>query len=168
MLCALKKVCIAHMNRTSIHVVTTPSCLCTGCGRCRTIDGELEAYISSFPVSNSIPGMPRVNFPNVCTKQPLGRSAFCREHHAIAQPGWQWGCFQTGQSGTSGCEAAAATARTAKIFLGPSASKGKKRSPGISHTRRGWSHRVDEQDRVTSRLDRTVGIPEPEAHYSRK
>jgi len=37
-----------------------------------------------FPVSNSIPGMPRVKFPNVCTKQPLGRSAFCKEHHAVA------------------------------------------------------------------------------------
>lgn len=23
-------------------------------------------------------------FPNVCTKQPLGRSAFCKEHHAVA------------------------------------------------------------------------------------
>ena len=46
-------------------------------------------------------------------------------------------------------------AGSANIFLGPSASKGKKRSPCISHTRRGWSHRVDEQDRVASRLYRT-------------
>ncbi len=37
-----------------------------------------------FPVSTSIPGMRGVNFPNVCTNQPLGRSAFCREHHSIA------------------------------------------------------------------------------------
>ena len=43
---------------------------------------ELEAYISALYVSSL--QLHSVNFPNVCTKQPLGRSAFCREHHAIA------------------------------------------------------------------------------------
>ena len=46
--------------------------------------------------------------------------------------------------------------RSANFFLGPSASKGKKRSPGISHTRRGWSHRVDGGNRTAYRRDSTV------------
>ena len=87
-LCALKKVCTVHNYAQDQYMLSLllHDCLCTGCGRCWAIDGNWKLIFPHcmFPVSNSIPGMPRVNFPNVCTKQPLGRSAFCREHHTIA------------------------------------------------------------------------------------
>ena len=57
-----------------------------GCGKCWAIDGNWKLTFPHcmFPVTTCIPGMSKINFPNVCTKQPKGNSAFCCEHHEVA------------------------------------------------------------------------------------
>ena len=38
-----------------------------------------------FPVVASLPNFPGVNFPNVCTEEPAGNSAFCAYHLRLAK-----------------------------------------------------------------------------------
>ena len=37
-----------------------------------------------FPVTASLPNLPGVSYPDVCTEQPVGNSAFCAYHQTQA------------------------------------------------------------------------------------
>ena len=37
-----------------------------------------------FPVTASVPALPGVHYPNVCTNKPSGNKAFCSQHLPVA------------------------------------------------------------------------------------
>lgn len=38
-----------------------------------------------FPVVTTVPGLAGVNYPDVCTNQPVGNKAFCAHHMKVAK-----------------------------------------------------------------------------------
>ena len=55
--------------------------------RLRTLDGNWTLCFPHcmFPVSSSVPNLPKVRFPNVCPEPLKPKSAFCIEHYSKAQ-----------------------------------------------------------------------------------
>ena len=58
-----------------------------GCGQCWSIDGNWKLTFPHcmYPVETAIPGLPDINYPDVCRSQPItSKHAFCDMHHEIA------------------------------------------------------------------------------------
>lgn len=57
-----------------------------GCGCCYSIDGNWKLTFPHcmFPVTARLPGIPSLNFPDVCTEQLMPKSAFCPNHTEMA------------------------------------------------------------------------------------
>ena len=62
-------------------------CIHVGCGRCWTLDGnwKLGFVHCMFPVVTKVIGVQWLNYPNVCTEEPLPNSAFCLKHSTLAK-----------------------------------------------------------------------------------
>lgn len=58
-----------------------------GCGSCYSVDGNWKLTFPHcmFPVCAGIPGLPTLNFPDVCTEQLMPKSAFCIQHTKVAE-----------------------------------------------------------------------------------
>ena len=57
-----------------------------GCGTCYALDGNWKLCFAhcQFPTVSTIPGIPQLNFPNVCPEEPEGKFAFCTSHMKVA------------------------------------------------------------------------------------
>ena len=42
-------------------------------------------HTSQFPVVTTVPGLAGVNYPDVCTNQPVRNKAFCAKHMKVAK-----------------------------------------------------------------------------------
>ena len=77
-----------YIRYTCHHSLLTESInIYLGCGFCWAVDGnwKLAFPICMFPVKTSVPGLAGVNYPDVCTSQPVGSRAFCAHHLHVAQ-----------------------------------------------------------------------------------
>ena len=64
------------------------TCTCIGCGKCWSIDGnwKLNFPHCMYPVQVSVPALPLINMPDVCTNQPMNsENAFCCHHVEVAK-----------------------------------------------------------------------------------
>ena len=75
------------VNKSLINDLLHNYCCYTGCGKCWSMDGNWKLMFPHcmYPVETIVPGLPGLNYPDVCQNQPLtSKHAFCKHHHAIA------------------------------------------------------------------------------------
>ena len=58
-----------------------------GCGHCWSFDGNWKLGFTHcmYPIKTTVKGMPRLNFPDVCTDEPVFGQAFCKHHCTTAE-----------------------------------------------------------------------------------
>ena len=58
-----------------------------GCDRCFSMDGNWKLCFTHcmFPVTAGVTELPTLNIPDICPRQLKSESAFCEQHHAVAQ-----------------------------------------------------------------------------------
>ena len=57
-----------------------------GCGRCWSLDGNWKlGFVHCMdPVKSKVQGFPLINYPDVCTQEPVPGKAFCLHHCSVA------------------------------------------------------------------------------------
>ena len=65
----------------------SPICKARGCGKLWVTDGiwKLQFSHCMFRKANVVNGLPLLNFPNVCTEQPMPGAALCADHCKVVE-----------------------------------------------------------------------------------